>query len=79
MAATQSFSFIDPNGHTERAVRRSNPDGTVGGWIAESARVHSTAIVEPDAIVEPGAVVGPEVRVRDGEIVLGAALGATER
>ena len=71
MAAVQSFAFVDPDGRREKAFRRRNPDGTVGGWIAKTAQVHPTAFVEPDAIVEPGAVVGPQQRVKNGEVVPG--------
>ena len=71
MAATPDFVFVEPDGTTESAVRRKNPDGTIGGWVARSARVHPSAIIEPDAIVEPGANVGRNERVENGTVVIG--------
>ena len=69
MAAAQSFTFVDPRGRRERAARRQNPDGSVGGWVARSATVHPTATIHVDAIVGPGSVVGAGEYVRRGEIV----------
>jgi UDP-3-O-[3-hydroxymyristoyl] glucosamine N-acyltransferase len=71
MAAASSFTFVDPDGRETTAHRRENPDGSVGGWTADTANIHPTAIVEPDAIVEPGAEVGPHQRVKNGDIILG--------
>lgn len=70
MSSSAEFTFVDSNNEREQAHRRKNPDGSVGGWVAESAQVHPTAIVEIDAIVEPGAIVEEGVTVLNGAVVL---------
>ena len=69
MRAIDEFTFVLDDGKRELATRRRNPDGTLGGWVAASARVHETAVVAFDAVVHPGAVVGPGDVVHDGDIV----------
>lgn len=54
-----------------------NPDGSIGGRVAEDATVHPTAYVERFGKVLSGAHVGPYQRVRDGDMVL--ATGKTIR
>jgi len=46
----QSHDFKDGKGPVP-AHRHINPDGTVGGWVADTytATVHSTVFVGPDA------------------------------
>lgn len=71
MTTTRSFTFVDPNGRREKATPRVNPDLSLGGWVAKSAKVDPTAIVEAGAYVEPGAVVGPGELIPRGKIVTG--------
>jgi len=56
---SHTLTFVDEQGNKEKARRHQNPDGTKGGWVATSASVHPTAIVDVDAIVEPGRTIGP--------------------
>lgn len=70
MTASQAFTFVGPTGQKEKGTRRRNPDGSVGGWVAKSAKVHSTAVVQVDAIVEPRAVVNKNAIVENGTIIV---------
>jgi len=62
-----TFTFIGGDGRRVKATRRANPDGSVGGWVAENAEVHPSAIIDVDAIVEPGAIVGENEHLAAGE------------
>lgn len=75
MSASHAFTFVDPRGRKEKGVRRRNPDGSIGGWVAQSAKVHPTAFVQVDAIVEPKAVVSENAVVKTGTIVVGPSKG----
>lgn len=75
MTASHAFTFVDPRGRKEKGIRRRNPDGSVGGWVARSAKVHPSAVVHVDAIVEPGAVVTENAIVRNGTIVVSPSKG----
>lgn len=57
------FIFVMSNGERVEAHRHRNPDGTIGGWVADNAKV------SVHALVETGAIVGPRARVRAGRIV----------
>ena len=53
----------------EGAYRWTNPDGTRGGYVADSAAVDPTAFIDSDAFVMHGAVVGPGARIKAGYYV----------
>ena len=59
----------DELGRAVGAQRHVNPDGSVGGWVAENAAVDPTAVIESGALVMPHAKVGAGVRVENGMIV----------
>jgi hypothetical protein len=63
MRATHTCTFHEPDGSRVSAVRWTNPDGSVGGWVAQSAKI------DPTAIVEFNAFVGPKQVVKAGEVV----------
>lgn len=63
MAST--FDFEDGKGPVP-AHRHVNPDGSEGGWVADTAAVEPTAYVGHDARVYSSAWVGGEARV-DGK------------
>ncbi|MDR3548527.1 MAG: hypothetical protein P4M11_09735 [Candidatus Pacebacteria bacterium] len=68
--SSSSFVFYLEDGTRVPAHRRKNPDGTVGGWVADTAIVDAMAIVEVDAIVRPGAIVGIGAVIRNGEVAM---------
>src|SRR3989344_6028702 len=47
---TNTYDFRDGNGPVP-AHQHVNPDGSVGGWIADTAQVAATAYIGPDAVV----------------------------
>jgi len=58
--SANTFDF----GSGERGARRhKNPDGTLGGWVADSALVEPTAYVERDALVFNEAKVLDQARI----------------
>ena len=63
MAPETTFDF--GNGSVP-AHRHQNPDGTLGGWVADSATVATTAWVGVDARVDVRARVGANARVGAG-------------
>ncbi len=67
MVHESTFTFVSADGQRIEANRRTNPDGSVGGWVAGNADVHPTAIINVDAIVEPGAIVGENEHLAAGE------------
>lgn len=68
-----------------RASRHTNPDGSLGGWVADSAHVDATAVLGPDARVhgnarvfgtgrvEGAAQVYDNARVGDDALITGTA------
>lgn len=66
---TYEHTFIDAQGRAEKAFRRTNPDGSLGGWVAESANLDPTVIVERGAEVGPGIVIGPNQVVPRGSFI----------
>ena len=46
-----------------RAYRHKNPDGTLGGWVAETCDVADTVYIEPTAEVFEYATVKDNVRI----------------
>lgn len=69
MGIRQSCTFVNPDGSQVKGYRWRNPDGSVGGWVAATARVHPTAIVQLGAMVAAGAVIPEGAVVKKGEIV----------
>lgn len=67
MGHKSTFTFVDEKGRRIKAKRRANPDGSVGGWVAENADVHPSAIIDVDALVEPGVHVGENEHLAAGE------------
>lgn len=63
MPHRQECTFHLPDGSKVSGVRWQNPDGSAGGWVAETAQVHPTAIVEFNVMV------GPNVVIKPGEVV----------
>jgi hypothetical protein len=57
MLSEQAFAFITPDGDVIAAHRHQNADGTPGGWVASTAFVHPSAIVDVDALIGPGMVI----------------------
>jgi len=62
--------FHEKGKKKEEGFRWTNPDGSMGGWVAKTARVHKTATVEFTAVVTPGQVVGPGKLIKGGEAKL---------
>ena len=62
----QTFDFRDGNGSVP-AHRHTNPDGTVGGWVAETAKVENTAWISGDTQVYGNALVYGDAQVYGGE------------
>jgi hypothetical protein len=75
----------DGNQSPEPAHRHRNPDGSLGGWVADTALVEETAFVGPDArvvgwaqvrdfaTIENHAVVEGDAVIRDNARVAGTA------
>lgn len=59
---TTTFDFGDGRGPVP-AHRHRNPDGSEGGWVAETASVASTAFVDETALVYDQAQVSDQARV----------------
>lgn len=66
------FDFQDNNGPIP-ARRHTNPDGSTGGWVAESATVAATATVTEHAVVFGNSRVIGQACVRDRARVFGNA------
>ena len=67
-----TFDFIDGKGHVP-AHRHTNPDGSTGGWVADSAQVYGDAWVsgDPDIMFgRSGAYDWTAMRVADGSVWL---------
>jgi carbonic anhydrase/acetyltransferase-like protein (isoleucine patch superfamily) len=69
MTFKHTCTFVYPGGVKVTAHRWKNPDGTLGGFVADNAQVHSTATVELGGMVAPLAIVAPGQIVKQGEIV----------
>ena len=67
-----TFDFIDGKGHVP-AHRHTNPDGSTGGWVADSAQVYGDARVFGDARVYGDARVSGNARVFGDARVYGNA------
>lgn len=64
MTEQTTYDFEDGKGPVP-AHRHKNPDGSTGGWVANSATVAETAYVGPDALVYGEAKVSNEAKVGD--------------
>ncbi len=62
----QSFDFGDG---LVRAARHGNPDGSAGGWVADTAHVDATAYLAPDSRVFGNARVFGDAQVLDAAMV----------
>ena len=62
-----TYEFIDVRGNIVAGHRYQNLDGSIGGWVADTAGVHWTATIRDGGLVGPGAVVGPREIVLSGE------------
>ena len=65
-----TFDFIDGKGHVP-AHRHTNPDGSTGGWVADSAQVYGDAWVSGDAQVYGDAWVSGDAQVSGDAWVYG--------
>lgn len=61
---TTTFDFGDGNGEVS-AHRHINPDGSIGGWVAETAFVEETAYIGKNAAIFGRAVVSDNAIVTD--------------
>jgi UDP-3-O-[3-hydroxymyristoyl] glucosamine N-acyltransferase len=71
-ATGQTFDFGDGKGPAP-AHRHQNPNGSVGGWVADTATVATTVYVGVDARVFGGAQVYGNASVRGSARVFGNA------
>jgi len=76
--AATTLDFGDGKGPVA-AHRHRNPDGSLGGWIADTAYVAPTAHVSPDAVIYSNAWVGHNAHVGDGVRVRGTVLSSRDR
>ena len=67
-----TFDFGDGNGRVP-AHRHINPNGTLGGWVADTAYVAPTVHVDLNARVFGNALVGDHARIYDYAKVFGYA------
>lgn len=67
-----TFDFQDGNGPIP-ARRHANPDGTPGGWVADSASVAATAYVASTAMVYGNAHVMNDAKILNSAKILGNA------
>lgn len=68
----KTFDFADGNGLVT-ACRHRNPDGSIGGWVASTARVAETAYIGPGARVYGKARVYGSAKVVDAARIFGNA------
>ncbi len=69
---TGTFEFAEENGRNVDAARHKNPDGSLGGWVA------NTATVDDGAYVEAGAIVPPGTHVKKGERIVAEKVTSIE-
>jgi len=67
MSRMESCIFV-VRGKEINCKRFQNPDGSIGGWVADGA------IVDPGAYVELDALVGPNSVVKLGDRILSGVL-----
>lgn len=53
-------TFHRPDGSQVSGIRWKNPDGSIGGWVAQTAKIHPTATIEFNALVGPDAIVAAD-------------------
>jgi len=68
-----TFDFGDGNGAVP-AGQHTNPDGSTGGWVADTALVAGTAHLDDTAIVHGAARVSQDAQVLHGSRVFGNAI-----
>lgn len=71
--AYESCVFKDERGATVVGYRHLNPDGEIGGWVAQTARVGRNVFVHRSASVGPGVVLEDNERVEAGTLVYSKA------
>lgn len=49
--------------------RHTNPDGSIGGWVPDSADISPEAFVGQSAFVDPGSKLAAGQRVLDGQML----------
>jgi len=69
---TETFDFNDGNGPVP-AARHINPDGSTGGWVAETATASTTAIIGRNAVVFGNANVSGNARIFEQARIHGRA------
>lgn len=69
---TDTFDFRDGNGPVA-AKRHINPDGSIGGWVANTASVSETVILGPHATVFNSAKVSGNVKIFEQAQIFGNA------
>lgn len=70
---SETFDFGDGNGPVP-AHRHQNPDGSTGGWVAETVDMDVLAYVGPDALVYGSAKVIGDAKVRGTSRISGGVL-----
>lgn len=68
--------FIDNQGNWIDAARHVNPDKSVGGWVAATARVADTAYLGPLVLVCPGVVISSGAVIQGSCVITSASSGA---
>ncbi len=69
---TTTFDFGDGNGEVP-AHRHINPNGSIGGWVANSANVEKTACIEIEALVFGNSTILDNARIYDKAQIFGDA------
>lgn len=61
----EGYTFFRTDGRPEPGHRHVNPDGSLGGWVARSAKVPESAHVDftskigPDVVLQEGETISP--------------------
>ena len=64
--------FLDGNGPVP-ARRHINPDGSEGGWVADSAEVHGSVVIDPGVKIYGNAYIGGLAKIYSEAKVFGSA------
>ena len=75
---SQTYDFDDDNGPVP-AHRRTNPDGTEGGWVANTATVAGDVYVSPNATISGNADISGGTISGNADISGGTIRGGTIR
>ena len=57
--------FFDFGGKEVQAIRYTNPDGSIGGFVSELARIGKGTYVHPLAVVGPYAQIPPNSTIQE--------------